>query len=148
MAKKMHFQGPPGRTTPYEAIGGGPTVARLVEAFYRRVAEHPDLAPIFPDDLRPVAEKQLAFLTQFFGGPPLFAEQYGPPRLRARHLPHPITPKRTDAWLACMSEAMDEVGITGHVREFLFDRIQRTAYHMVNIADVDEDEEHSPHSRS
>lgn len=121
--------------TPFELIGGGPTVARLVEAFYRRVADHPDLAPIFPDDLRPVAEKQLAFLTQFFGGPPLFSSHYGPPRLRARHLPHPITPKRAAAWLACMAEAMDEAEITGEIREFLYRRLEQTAYHMVNQPD-------------
>lgn len=34
--------------TLYEAIGGEEKVAKLVEAFYRRVAAHPDLRPIFP----------------------------------------------------------------------------------------------------
>lgn len=125
---------PPG-TSLYEAIGGAETVARLVEAFYRRVAEHPDLKPIFPADLGPVAEKQFAFLTQFFGGPPLFSEHYGPPRLRARHLPHRITPKGTEAWLACMREALDEAGITGPLRSFLYTRIEKTAYHMINTPD-------------
>lgn len=127
--------GPPAHKTPYEEIGGAETVARLVEAFYKRVAVHPDLAPIFPDDLRPVAMKQYAFLTQFFGGPPLFSQEYGPPRLRARHLPHPITPRRTAAWLECMSEAMDEAGIAGPMRVYLFDRLKQTAYHMVNTED-------------
>lgn len=123
------------QTTPYEAIGGAPTVAKLVDAFYKRVAQHPDLIPIFPDDLGPVAEKQFAFLTQFFGGPPLFSQEFGPPRMRARHLPHAITPKRAKAWLACMDEAMDEAGLTGPMRDFLFDRITQTAYHMVNQED-------------
>jgi hemoglobin len=118
--------------TPYEAIGGAGTVARLVEAFYKRVAEHPDLAPIFPDDLGPVAKKQYAFLTQFFGGPPLFSQEYGPPMLRMRHLPHPITPRRAEAWLECMAGALDEAGVKGPVRDFLWQRLSRTAYHMVN----------------
>src|SRR5690606_39588280 len=118
--------------TPCELIGGAPTVARLVEAFYRRVAQHPDLHPICPDDLRPVAAKQKAFLTQFFGGPPLFSLQYGPPMMRARHLPHPITPKRAAAWLECMSAAMDEVGLAGEIREFLFQRLAQAAYSFVN----------------
>lgn len=121
--------------TPYELIGGATTVARLVEAFYRRVAQHPDLHPIFPDDLRPVAEKQKAFLTQFFGGPPLYSRRYGPPMLRARHLPHPITPRRAEAWLSCMAAAMNEVGLTGEVRQHLFQRLTLAAYHMVNRPD-------------
>lgn len=123
--------------TPYEAIGGAETVAKLVDAFYRRVARHPDLAPIFPKDLTETRKKQYAFLTQFFGGPPLFSTQYGPPMLRRRHLPHPITPKRTQAWLACMAEAMDEAGIQGSMRDFLFSRLTATAYHMVNTPDDD-----------
>lgn len=127
-------QGTP-EQTPYDAIGGEETVAKLVDAFYRRVAKHPDLAPIFPEDLTEVRRKQYAFLTQFFGGPPLFSEQYGPPMLRRRHLPHPITPTRVKAWLACMAEAMDEAGIHGPMREFLYARLTATAHHMTNTAD-------------
>ncbi|TMZ36911.1 hypothetical protein EMG21_33750, partial [Klebsiella pneumoniae] len=57
--------------TIYDRIGGYPTISRIVEAFYPRVQRDPLLAPIFPDDIRPVMEKQRLFLTQFFGGPPL-----------------------------------------------------------------------------
>lgn len=118
--------------TPYELMGGAPAVARLVEAFYRRVREHPDLAPIFPRDLAPVAEKQKRFLTQFFGGPALYSQAYGAPMLRARHLPFPITPRRARAWLACMEAAMAEAGLEGPLRDFLFSRLQQTALHMIN----------------
>lgn len=118
--------------TPYEAIGGAETVAKLVDAFYRRVAAHPDLAPIFPSDLTETRRKQFLFLTQFFGGPPLFSQHIGPPMLRARHLPHPVTPERAEAWLECMAGAMDEAGIQGPVRDFLFARLSATARHMVN----------------
>ena len=123
--------------TPYEAIGGAPTVAKLVEAFYARVARHPELKPLFPDDFTEIKKKQYAFLTQFFGGPHLFSEQYGPPMMRARHLPHPITPRRAEAWLACMSEALTEAGIEGPVRDYLFSRLTMTAYHMVNTKESD-----------
>lgn len=140
----MHIRpeqsGIPHDVTPYDAIGGAETVARLVDAFYSRVAKHPELIPIFPDDLGPVAEKQFAFLSQFFGGPPLFSEHYGPPRMRARHLPHAITPKRTAAWLECMAEAFDEAEITGEMRDFLYNRIYQTAYHMVNQHDDEEED--------
>ncbi len=87
----------------YERIGPE-ALSALVTRFYTLVAQDPDLAPIFPTDLTLTAEKQLAFLTGFLGGPPLYHRTYGPPRLRARHLPHAITPTRGRAWLACMAE--------------------------------------------
>lgn len=120
--------------SPYEAIGGAETIARLVDAFYPRVQKHPDLAPIFPDDIKPVRDKQYLFLSQFLGGPPLYSNRYGSPMLRARHLPHPITPRRAEAWLQCMSEAMDEIGLQGEVRDYIFERLTMTAHHMVNSA--------------
>ncbi|MBL0385945.1 globin [Tumebacillus sp. ITR2] len=121
--------------TVYEMIGGGDAIRKLVDAFYKRVGEHPDLKPIFPDDLGPVADRQYLFLTQFFGGPTLYSNQYGHPMLRARHMPFEITPTRAHAWLACMSEALDELGLQGQLREFVYDRLTQTAYHMVNTQD-------------
>ncbi|KPC98750.1 Group 2 truncated hemoglobin YjbI [Geobacillus sp. BCO2] len=90
--------------TLYEAIGGEETVTKLVEAFYRRVAAHPDLRPIFPDDLTETARKQKQFLTQYLGGPPLYTAEHGHPMLRARHLRFEITPKRAEAWLAACGQ--------------------------------------------
>ncbi|MDA8354576.1 MAG: globin [Firmicutes bacterium] len=125
--------------TIYDRIGGYPTISRIVEAFYPRVQRDPLLAPIFPDDIRPVMEKQRLFLTQFFGGPPLYTRKYGPPRMRARHLPFPITPQRAEAWLRCMAKALDEVGIEGKVREEMWGRLYITAGHMVNQPGEDQD---------
>lgn len=120
--------------TLYERIGGNKTITRIVESFYPRVQKDPLLAPIFPEGeaIRPVMEKQRLFLTQFFGGPPLYSQKYGHPRMRARHLPFPITPQRAEAWLRCMAEALDETGIQGEVREEMWSRLYMTAAHMVN----------------
>lgn len=119
---------------PYDAIGEE-KLSSLVDAFYLRVGKHPDLIPIFPEDLTEVARKQKQFLTQFLGGPPLYTEEHGHPMMRARHLPHEITPMRAKAWLSCMSEAMDEVGLDPTFREFFFSRLVMTANHMVNTPD-------------
>lgn len=118
--------------TIFELIGGSDTIARLVGAFYARVQAHPTLSQLFPEDISPVREKQYAFLTQFFGGPHLYAQQYGQPMLRARHLPHPITPNRAREWLQCMWGAMDDIGLEGPVRDYMFERLMLTARHMVN----------------
>lgn len=117
---------------PYEDLGGAPALEKLVHVFYTLVAAHPELAPIFPDDLTETKEKQFKFLSQFLGGPDLYSQEYGHPMLRARHMPFPITPKRAEAWLACMEQAMDKVGVNGQVREFMTKRLTQTAYHMVN----------------
>lgn len=119
-------------STPFEAIGGAETIAKLVDAFYARVVQHPDLAPIFPTDIKPVRDKQYLFLTQFLGGPPLYSQAYGHPMLRARHMPHEITPQRARAWLACMHDALDEIELHGPWRDFVFERLTLTAQHMVN----------------
>jgi hemoglobin len=123
---------------PYKMIGGADTVARLVDAFYDLVKQHPELAPIFPDDLTETKEKQYMFLTQFLGGPTLYSDVHGHPMLRARHMKFPITPKRAEAWLSCMKEAMDRIGLEGDVRKSIFERLTLTAHHMVNQWDAQE----------
>ena len=116
----------------YEAIGGESKIEELVEAFYKRVAKHPELIPIFPDDFTEVARKQKQFLTQFFGGPPLYIQEHGHPMMRKRHLRFPITPTRRDAWLSCMEAALDEAEIDEPYRGAMFERLTLTANHMMN----------------
>lgn len=123
---------------PYDEIGAE-RLSQLVDAFYARVAKHPKLKPIFPDDLTETARKQKQFMTQYLGGPNIYSEEHGHPRLKARHNPFPITPERAQAWLECMSEAMDEIGLTGKFRETFYNRLVLTAHHMVNEPDSEEE---------
>lgn len=123
---------------PYDEIGAE-RLSQLIDAFYARVAKHPKLQPIFPSDLTETARKQKQFMTQYLGGPNLYSEEHGHPRLRARHHPFPITPARAQAWLECMSEAMDEIGLEGKFREVYFQRLVMTAHHMVNEQDSEEE---------
>ncbi|MBA2174477.1 globin [Halobacillus locisalis] len=123
----------------HDAIGKA-KIDELVEAFYKRVQKHPDLIPIFPDDFSETIRKQKQFLTQFFGGPPLYIEEHGHPMLRARHLPFKITPTRRDAWLSCMSGAMNEVEIEEPYRSAMFERLTMTANHMMNTPEDEKGE--------
>jgi len=116
---------------PYEEIGAV-KLSELIDSFYSKVAVHPDLYPIFPDDLTETARKQKQFMTQYLGGPNLYSEEHGHPMMKARHMPFPITPLRAKAWLACMSEAMDEVELDTKIRDFFYKRLDLTANHMVN----------------
>ncbi|WP_042356465.1 globin [Bacillus rubiinfantis] len=124
--------------TPFEVMGEK-TLYQLVDYFYDLVAQHPDLAPIFPNDFTEIARKQKQFLTQYLGGPPLYTNEHGHPMMRARHLPHPVTPKRAKAWLSCMSQAMDQVGLTGAIRDEFYSRLYLTAQHMINTPDLGEE---------
>src|SRR5581483_4449152 len=94
----------------YPAVGDAGLRA-LVEAFYQRVEADPLLRPIFPPDLAQGRERQYLFLRQFFGGPADYTQRHGPPQLRRRHIPFPITRAARDAWLGHMLAAIDEVPI-------------------------------------
>ncbi|MFJ8234584.1 globin [Ureibacillus sp. NPDC094379] len=125
-------------TIPYEELGAE-KLAELLRAFYKRVAKHPKLRPIFPEDLTETLRKQIQFQTQFLGGPNLYTDEHGHPMMRARHMPFKITPERAQAWLECMSEAMDEVELVGKFREVYYQRLVMTAQHMINSPDEDEE---------
>ncbi|GIP23996.1 globin [Paenibacillus sp. J22TS3] len=116
----------------YDNLGGEKTLRSLVEAFYPKVQAHPLLGPLFPEDIFPVMEKQFMFLSQFFGGPSLYSDQYGHPMMRARHMPFPITEERAEAWLSCMASALQEIGIEDPFRAFILQRLSGPAHHFIN----------------
>jgi hemoglobin len=118
--------------TIYERIGGETALKQLVEQFYARVQTHPLLAPLFPENIQPVSDKQILFLSQFFGGPTLYSDLYGHPMMRARHMAFPITAEHADAWLGCMSEALAEINIDEFLQAAILERLQGTAYHFIN----------------
>jgi len=125
--------------TIYEEIGAD-MIEELVNAFYPKVYADPDLIPIFDVvEIDEIMRKQKMFLTQFTGGPALFSEEFGHPRMRYRHLPHEITPTRARAWLKCMKEAFEEVGLWEHpVGPSFFERLNQVAGIMINTMDTEE----------
>jgi hemoglobin len=117
----------------YEAVGGHDTFVRLVDAFYRGVAEDPVLRPMYPEeDLGPAAERLTLFLEQYWGGPGTYSEQRGHPRLRIRHAPFPVDPDARDRWLRHMRAAVDELQLPPLYEATLWDYMDRTAHAMVN----------------
>ncbi|GAA4014352.1 hypothetical protein GCM10022631_27620 [Deinococcus rubellus] len=131
MTAPLHLAASPEETL-YSRIGPA-TLHDLVTRFYGLVAQHPELIPIFPADLSLTARKQEAFLSGLLGGPPLYHQEFGPPRLRARHLPFEITPTRARAWLSCMNAAMRRTpDLKPEDAAELFAALTRTAAAMVN----------------
>jgi len=119
--------------TPYEEIGGEPVVRRLVERFYDHVRDDsPHVRNMHPPDDTESRIKLYEFLTGWLGGPQLYINKHGHPRLRARHMPFPVDQQAVNEWLACMGSAMDDCGITGQLRTFLESRFTHTANFMRN----------------
>lgn len=116
----------------YYRIGGNDTLQQLVDSFYDQVFVHPLIGRLFKTDKALIKEKQRLFLTQFLGGPQLYSERYGHPRMRARHLPHPITHDDAYAWLECMAHAVNSLGISEDLKQELFARFPQTAFFMTN----------------
>lgn len=122
----------------YSEIGGQETIDKLVEAFYPRVYDDPELKPLFEGDMEEIKRKQRMFLPQFLGGPALYSQEFGPPAMRDRHLPFEVTPRRAQCWLRCMKEAFHEIGLDQNPAGLAFyDRLTQVAGIMVNSPDKD-----------
>lgn len=124
--------------TTYEKIGGEATVGKLADRFYElmdTVPQFAELRAMHPESLQGSREKLFMFLSGWFGGPDLFVEKHGHPRLRARHMPFSIGVKERDQWVACMVLAMEDVGIDEDVRKVLLNNFFNTADFMRNRQD-------------
>lgn len=119
----------------YERIGGEATVGKLCDRFYELMATIPqfkELRAMHPDNLQGSRDKLFMFLSGWFGGPDLFVEKFGHPRLRARHMPFAIGTQERDQWVACMALAMQDVGLNEDVRKVLLNNFFNTADFMRN----------------
>jgi len=131
---------PAGRTevTPYARLGGAEAVRALVDRFYDLMDLEPayaDLRRVHGSDLTSARDKLTLFLSGWMGGPDLYVERFGHPRLRARHLPFSIGVVERDQWLACMNQAMVEQSVDEDLRVRLLQAFFQTADWMRNRLD-------------
>ena len=121
--------------TPYEQLGGAEGVRQLVKRFYALMDELPEaytVRQIHPEDLSGARQSLFEFLSGWFGGPPLFAQRHGHPRLRMRHAPYRIGPTERNEWMLCMRQALDEEVTDPALRAGLIKAFEDMATHMVN----------------
>jgi len=119
----------------YQQIGGETQVRALVSRFYMlmdTLEQARAIRAMHDADLSHIQEVLVEFLTGWLGGPPLYTEKYGHPRLRQRHLHLAIGIPERDAWLACMDQAMEEVGISAELQTQLRAAFFKTADFMRN----------------
>lgn len=111
---------------------------RLANRFYEIMETNPDAAELLamhPQPMDGVRQRFFEFLSGWLGGPPLFAEKYGHPRLRARHLPFQIDTRMRDQWLHCMYMALDEQVSDPLLHQQLKAQFTHLAHHMINTDD-------------
>jgi len=121
--------------THYDRIGGEEIVRKLVDRFYDLMDELPEaqtIRQLHAVDLSEARDKLFMFLSGWLGGPALYVEKYGHPRLRQRHMPFPIGIKERDQWLLCMNKAMDELQIDSALKLTLTSAFYKTADFMRN----------------
>ena len=121
--------------TPFDWIGGEAQVHALVERFYDLMDLEPRYAALraaHGTDLARARQHLFWFLCGWLGGPPHYTDRFGHPRLRMRHMPFKIGILERDQWLACMDQAMNEVGVDAELRTRLNQSFFQTADWMRN----------------
>lgn len=124
-------------TTLYEAIGGDPAVRALTHRFYELMDTLPEASnvrAVHPPSLQGSEEKFYEYMTGYLGGPPLYTDKRGHPRLRSRHFVAEIGPVERDEWLLCFRRALDETIASQALRDLIWAPVERLAYHMQNKA--------------
>ncbi len=100
---------------------------------------------MFPTDvaeLRAASRRNAEFMCGMLGGPTLYQQQYGPPRMRARHLPFAIDEAARQVWLRCYREAFAQsshLGLSPEDQAALLEWIEQFSAWMVNRKPADSD---------
>ncbi|MGF1617413.1 MAG: group II truncated hemoglobin [Acidimicrobiia bacterium] len=119
--------------TPFVEIGGLEEVRLLVEEFYDIIEEEsPSLRAMLPHNTTGSRLKLYEFMSGWLGGPQLYQEKRGHPRLRMRHFPFSIGDEEAAEWMRCMVEAMARRKLPGQLATFLTERLNETALHLRN----------------
>jgi hemoglobin len=119
----------------YELLGGEMGIRTLVDRFYDLMDsahEAKDIRALHAASLKQSREKLFMFLSGWSGGPQLYMEKFGHPRLRMRHLPFAIGERERDQWLWCMNHALDAGDFHPSVVEHLKKRFSEIADFMRN----------------
>nr|WP_269325893.1 group II truncated hemoglobin [Chromobacterium aquaticum] len=121
--------------TPYQLLGGEGVVRWLTDRFYDIMDSDPAVKPLrdmHPQDLAGSRQKLFMFLSGWLGGPSLYMEAFGHPRLRMRHMPFAVDEAARDQWMSCMRRAVDELVVEDWLKQKLIEAFHNTADFMRN----------------
>lgn len=114
---------------------GGEGFSRLTHEFYKQIPEDDVLGPMYSGRDMDAAEKRLRdFLIFRFGGPPMYIEERGHPRLRMRHAPFEVNEAARDRWLQMMDRALAVSDLPAEPEAVLRAFFHSTANFLINRA--------------
>ena len=125
-------------TTPpshFDLLGGEAGIRRLVDRFYDLMDSAPEatnVRALHAASLKQSREKLYLYLMGWTGGPPIYVERYGHPRLRQRHMAFAIGARERDEWLWCMQRSLAQHELPDDTRAYLWQRLRELADHMRN----------------
>ncbi len=105
--------GPPQGPGPHPAIYGimgEENIFRMMSDLYKEI-EKSEIRHLFPADMEEASRKSALFFVTVLGGPPLYAQKFGPPRMRARHIPFEIDERARQTWLACFERTLEAADV-------------------------------------
>ena len=117
--------------TYYDKIGEE-NIKKLIHDFYTEIKNDKLLAPMYKGDFEGAEERLFLFMIQYLGGPTIYNEQRGHPRLRIRHVTFPVNDNAKKNWLNNMKIALDKSEIGDSEKEFLWSYFQQTAEFLKN----------------
>lgn len=121
--------------TPYDLLGGEIVLKQLVERFYLYMDTLPETQTIrhlHAKNLHSAQLKLYKFLSGWLGGPSLYMQEYGHPRLKRRHFPFAIGHSEKTQWMLCMNKSLDDMAIDSRLREQLREALDQLSTHMIN----------------
>jgi len=98
-------QGPGPNPAIYKTMGEA-NIFRMMSDLYKEI-EKSNIRHLFPADMEEASRKSALFFVTILGGPPLYAQKFGPPRMRARHIPFEIDERARQTWLACFERTLE-----------------------------------------
>ncbi|MEX1020419.1 MAG: hypothetical protein WDZ49_12220 [Litorilinea sp.] len=87
------------------AVMGEANIFAMLADFYAEL-EKSSIRGMFPRNMQKASEKSAAFFVGLLGGPPLYQQRYGPPMMRARHMPFSIDEAARQVWLGCFETVL------------------------------------------
>ena len=96
----------PGPSREIYGIMGEANIFRMISDLYKEL-EQSEVRHLFPGNMEEASKKSAAFFVGLLGGPPLYVERYGSPRMRARHLPFEIDEQARQVWLGCFDRVLE-----------------------------------------
>ena len=96
----------PGPSHEIYRLMGEENIFKMMSDFYKEL-EKSGVRHLFPADMQEASKKSALFFIGLLGGPPLYVQQHGSPRMRARHLPFEIDEKARQVWLACFDKTLE-----------------------------------------